>query len=92
MSHHHLYKKAMEFDLEEIRLLAEAARKAPPPVAHALLGIIKEEAQEAEFWNTLFSCCGKYYKPPCPDDPDGMRPPGKYYPYQEGQEKEKEEG
>ena len=27
---HHLYKKAMEYDLEEIQLLAKAAQTAPP--------------------------------------------------------------
>ncbi|MGB4504056.1 MAG: hypothetical protein WBI44_04085 [Syntrophaceticus sp.] len=91
MADHHLYKKAMEYDLEEIRLLADAARTAPPPIAQTLLGIIKEEAQDAEFWNTLYSCCGNYYRPPCPDDPDDMRPPGKYYPYQKDPQKEKKE-
>ncbi|CEO88589.1 MAG TPA: hypothetical protein GX520_09975 [Syntrophaceticus sp.] len=88
---HHLYKKAMEYDLEEIQLLAKAAQTAPPPVAQALLGIIKEEAQDAEFWNTLYSCCDECYKPPCPDDPDGIRPPGKYYPYQKKPEQDKKE-
>jgi len=91
MSHHHLYKKAMEYDLEEIQLLAKAAQTAPPPVAQALLGIIKEEAQDAEFWNALNSCCDRYYKPPCPDDPDGIRPPGEYFPYQRDPEQEKKE-
>lgn len=88
---HHLLKKALEYDLEEIRLLSMAARTAPPPVRQALLGIIKEEAQDAEFWNTLHACSGEpYKKPPCPD-PDGMYPPGGYYPYQKDAEKEKKE-
>lgn len=87
----HLYKKTMEHELEEIQLLAKAAQTAPPPVAQALLRIIKEEAQDAEFWNTLYSCCDEYYRPPCPEDPDVIRLPGEYYPYQENPEQEKRE-
>ena len=84
---HNLYEKAIEYDLEEIGLLTMAARKAPPPVRQALLGMIKEEAQGAKFWNTLYSCCGDY-TPPCPEEPDRKRPCGDYYPYQEDLKKE----
>ncbi|MDR9757048.1 MAG: hypothetical protein ACN4A7_06095 [Thermacetogeniaceae bacterium] len=83
---HNLYEKAIEYDLEEIGLLTMAARKAPPPVRQALLGMIKGEAQGAEFWNTLYACTGDYSRPCHPDD--RKRPPG-YYPLQKSDEDEK---
>jgi hypothetical protein len=83
-----LYEKAIEYDLEEIGLLTMAARMAPPPVRQALLGMIKEEAQSAKFWNTLSACTADYSRPCQPDDQ--MRPPS-YYPLQKNDEDEKKD-
>ena len=80
---HNLYKKAIEYDLEEIRLLTMAAGMAPPPIRQALLGMIKEEAQSGKFWNTLYACTGDYSTPCHPVDQ--MRPPS-YYPLQKNDE------
>jgi hypothetical protein len=85
-----LYEKALDYDLEEIRLLAMAARNAPPAVRQALLGIIKGEAQSAEFWNTLYSCTGDYSSPSCKDEYYKQRPPS-YYPLEKNEEDEKKE-
>lgn len=82
-----LYKKAIEYDLEEIGLLTMAAREAPPPVRQALLGMIKEEAQGAKFWNTLYACTGDYSRPCYPDDQ--MRTPD-YYPLQKDEDEKKD--
>ncbi len=79
MHHYHdLVRRAVEFDLEEIRLLTAAARTAPPGVRLVLLRVINDEARELVFWTTLlaFSQHEDGLMPP-------PRPPYDYYPYQE---------
>lgn len=89
MSYQHMVRKALEYDLEEIRLLSMAAGSAPPAVAQQLLGVIMEEVKSAHFWNTLLTCC--YDRMPYYPDP-GYHPPGDCYPYQKGSGQTKEEG
>lgn len=86
MHSHQLIRRALELDLEEIRILARAAQTAPAHVRQKLLKIIIIEAQEACFWNTHLACCRHRdgMMPPCPGDI--------YQPFQEDPGKEKEEG
>lgn len=86
MGYHHMLKKALEIDLEEIRHLAAACSTAPPAVRHVLLGIIAAETREACIWNTMLAHCHKGAMPgyPDPGKPYGPCPPyGDYDPYQE---------
>lgn len=46
-------RRAFEIDLEEIRLMAEAARTAPGPVAHSILMIMMDELMEAMHWHMM---------------------------------------
>jgi len=47
-----MVRRALEIDLEEIRLLAEAATRAPSPdIRLKLLYHIGDEVHEAMFWN-----------------------------------------
>ncbi|MDH7577283.1 MAG: hypothetical protein QHH75_05515 [Bacillota bacterium] len=85
MHHYHdLVRRAVEIDLEEIRLLASAARTAPPGIRPVLLSVIVSEAHDIMFWNALLAF-GR----------DDMMPPPspiyeEYYPYQEKDDSEKE--
>ncbi len=86
MSHHHLVKRALEIDLEEIKHLAAACRTAPIAVRHVLLGIIGDETREACIWNTILAYYHEDMMPAYPDTGDmyGPRPPyGDYDPYKE---------
>ncbi|MBC7336050.1 MAG: hypothetical protein H5U01_07240, partial [Clostridia bacterium] len=52
MDAEHMVRRALEIDLEEIRLLAEAARTAPAyAIRQRLLYHIADEVKEAMFWN-----------------------------------------
>lgn len=86
--HHHLIRKVLEMDLEEIRLLAMAAQTAPAHVRQQLLGIIMGEVQGACFWNTQLACCRRRegMMSPCSGSGDI------YQPFQKDYGKEKEEG
>lgn len=69
MSWHRLVRRAYDIDLQEISLLAQAARTAPPRVACNLLHLIPEEAMGASFWFAISTmgrndmpCYGSPYK------------------------------
>lgn len=92
---YHKTKRALEIDLEEIRLLAEAAAGTPSfGVRHTLLNHILGEVEEAMFWNHHLAHLMAYeppYKPPYPPPYKPPRPP--YYddpaPYSEKPAEEK---
>jgi hypothetical protein len=93
MSYHHLVRKALEYDLEEIRFLAMAASSAPVAVCQQLLRTIMDELREACFWNTLLACHCDGMMPPCPGADGGyQQPSGDYYPYQKNSGEVKKEG
>ncbi|CEP67617.1 Uncharacterized [Moorella glycerini] len=78
---YHKTKRALEIDLEEIRLLAEAAAATPSfGVRHTLLNHILGEVEEAMFWNHHLAHLMVYeppYQPPYPPPYKPPRPP--YY-------------
>ena len=63
MDWYHGIHKAYEIDLEEIRILAEVARTAPPPVAHSVLRFIMDEVMEAMHWHMMLMMRPGYTEP-----------------------------
>lgn len=75
-----LVAKAIQIELEQVQLLAEAAKTAPVTIRQMILNNMMREAGEAKFWNTVMATW-----------PHGYKKPGKhpYYSYSEPK-KEKE--
>lgn len=65
MDWHRMVERAYEIDLEEISLLANAARTAPIEVSWELLKMISSEVMDAGFWLTLLAT-RQHCMPPCP--------------------------
>lgn len=67
----HKVRKAFDLDMEEIKLFAEAAREAPVPVAHQMLGMIGSEMREASLWDGILAACDGWqaFPPPYPPPP-----------------------
>lgn len=53
MDWYHGIHRAYEIDLEEIRIMTEVARTAPPQVAHSILRMMMEELMEAMHWHMM---------------------------------------
>ena len=73
----HKVRRAFELDMEEIKLFAEAAREAPVPVAHQMLGMIGSEMWEASLWDGILAACDGWhaFPPPSPPRPPFADPP-----------------
>lgn len=76
---HHEVRRALQIDLEEIKLLAEAANMVPShDIRHKLLHHIISEACEAMFWNHHLGhveyMAGPPHMPP-PSYPPPYHPP-----------------
>ncbi|MGI9861434.1 hypothetical protein SDD30_08630, partial [Moorella naiadis] len=73
---------AFDLDMEEIKLFAEAAREAPVPVAHQMLGMIGSEMREASLWDGILAACDGWHAFPPPSPPPyPPRPPFADPPY-----------
>ncbi|BCV21371.1 hypothetical protein [Moorella sp. Hama-1] len=78
----HKVRRAFDLDMEEIKLFAEAAREAPVPVAHQMLGMIGSEMREASLWDGILAACdGMHAFPPPSPPPYPPRPPFADPPY-----------
>ncbi|OIQ61867.1 hypothetical protein [Neomoorella thermoacetica] len=85
----HKIRRAFDLDMEEIKLFAEAAREAPVPVAHQMLGMIASEMREASLWDGILAACDGWQAfPPYPPPP---RPPYTDPPYAVSEKPDKKE-
>ncbi|WP_422449239.1 hypothetical protein [Thermoanaerobacterium sp. DL9XJH110] len=69
-------ERAYEMDLEEIRILADVARYAPPHVAHHALMIMMNELMDAMHWHMMLMMRPGFAPPPFGESPFGQPPYG----------------